>query len=443
MDRMKYNLQVSLMYYVIEFIKNILVLWGIMEFPLKKKKVHYLIVLLPIAFIFILLGTEIENVVSTMELFLPILTIITVTFILEGNLFKKLSYSLLMFICIAFFDICVGGILSLLINVTLADITTHPVLNIIVSSFSIFIYGAITIIKKSRNKYQGAILISKNIYALIFALTSTGVFFVGSLMITSLPGAGDKLRKLVLVFILIFSFAAFSVSLMLVIISKSRDTYKVLSQINQDIIASQQRYYTLANEKQQEIRSIRHEMKNHISCIDALYKNGKLNEMHDYINQLIGQSETFGDLFDTGNDIVNAILNDAESRYSKEGIGIRLEGTFPKELKISSMDLCVIFANAVTNAIEAIQKMDQYSKAKRYIDVKISSYKDDLFIDIANPIGEEVILSEGKLVTTKSDKQHHGFGTSNMRQRVEKYGGTIDLKSEKNMFYVHINLSYK
>ena len=35
------------------------------------------------------------------------------------------------------------------------------------------------------------------------------------------------------------------------------------------------------------------------------------------------------DLFDTGNDIVNAILNDAQSKYKSQRIFLRLTGGFP------------------------------------------------------------------------------------------------------------------
>lgn len=440
---MKINLQSIIIYYVIELIKNMIVLWGLVDFPLKKKKNNYLIPLFSIVLIIILTQIFKVDMASLMEIILPILTVFSVTFILDGRLLKKLSYSILTFICIAFFDICVGGILSLFLNLTLKDFTNQTNLNMLASSFAILIFGIASVLKRKRKKHYGFLPISKNIYALIFALACTGVFFVGGLMITSLPGADDNIRKFVLIFILVFSFAAFTVSFMLVFVSKSRDTYKVLSQINQDIIASQQRYYSLANDKQQEIRSIRHEMKNHFSCIDALYRNGKLNEMHEYINQMIGQTEEFEEFFETGNDIVNAILNDAESRYSKEGIRIRLEGAFPKDIKITSMDLCVIFANAINNAIEAIKKINDDSIIRYYIDVKISSYKDDLFIDFINPIGEKVLIEDGRLFSTKQDKSYHGFGTANMKQRVEKYGGTIEYNSESNMFYVHINLRNK
>jgi sensor histidine kinase regulating citrate/malate metabolism len=281
--------------------------------------------------------------------------------------------------------------------------------------------------------------ISGKIYALFFTGAITGVYFVGGLMLTNLQGAQDRTRKIILAVMMVASFAYFAACLMLVMISESRDSYKMLSQINQTVIEAQQKYYLLANEKEQEIKSIRHEIKNHLACINGLYHNNKLDEMNDYISQLIDQTQVLDGLLDTGNDIVNAILNDAQSRYQKDGIIIKLEGAFPKDLKIAPMDLCVIFANAVSNAVEAIQKIE-YREDAGIIHIKISVFKNDLFIDIWNPVASKVEIVDGKLRTTKQDKNLHGFGTANMIQRVEKYHGTIDFENKENLFYVHINM---
>jgi sensor histidine kinase regulating citrate/malate metabolism len=179
-------------------------------------------------------------------------------------------------------------------------------------------------------------------------------------------------------------------------------------------------------------------MKNHLACIRSLYQADKLSEMECYINELVETSNIQIDLFDTGNDIVNAILNDAQSRFRKDNIKIRLEGGFPQELYVTPMDLCVIFANLISNAVEAVQGMENVQNSIRYIDVKISSYKNDLYIDVKNPTDKNIRLSGGSLITTKKDKTLHGFGIKNVIQRVEKYRGTYHFKLENNQFYVEI-----
>jgi sensor histidine kinase regulating citrate/malate metabolism len=113
-------------------------------------------------------------------------------------------------------------------------------------------------------------------------------------------------------------------------------------------------------------------------------------------------------------------------------------GGFPSELHIIPVDLCVIFANLITNAVEAIRLLENYNQRDNFIDIKISSYKEDVYIDVKNPTMKNIDIQNGTLITTKQDKRFHGFGTKNMKQRVEKYHGTVNFKSENNNFYVEI-----
>jgi len=425
-------------YYLIDLVKLGLILWGILEFPFKKNKLIILIASFLTFLLIIIAILNVGNNRSLVEAAVTIILLVTVCILFQGKSIRKLFSALLVYLCVAFCDVCVAGIMSLLFNMSIGDIINHDILNFIGNSFSVIVPVIIILIKKRRKRSFGKIKFSKKVYILFFTGAVTGVFIVGGLMLINLKEAGDRTRGVILIVMIIACFAYFATCLMLVFISESRDSYKVLSQINQTVIESQQRYYMLAHEKEQEIKSIRHEMKNHITCINGLYNSNKLQEMHDYINQLIDQTESVDELFDTGNDIVNAILNDAESRYQKEGIRILLEGAFPKELTIAPMDLCVIIANAISNAVEAIQKLEHNVKNETLINMKISSFKEDLFIDIWNPISHKVEILEGKLQTTKQDKSIHGFGTKNMIQRVEKYHGTIDFESKEDIFYVHI-----
>lgn len=432
-----------LLYFFIEFTKLWLVLWGIINFPLKKNKRVYIVTGGVLFFIIIVAGMNFEQYESTIKQMLSALVIFIICIIFNGKIIRKLTYSLLAYVCILFADLCVAGIISLLLNTTLFNIVNHYTLNNVCNAFNIVTFSVVIFIRKIRKSSAIRLALSKKIYALLFAGAGIGSLFIGCLMITTLPGAGERIRRTMIVVTIIICFAYCIACLMLVIVSDSRDNFKSLSQINQNVIVSQQRYYMLVQEKQREIQSLRHEMKNHLGCINSLHHNNKLTEMDQYINQLMEQTGAVEDLFDTGNDIVNAILNDAQSRYQKEGIRIALEGTFPKGLHIAPMDLCVIFANAVSNAVEAIQRIERSIGNIYIIHIRLSSFKEDLYIDITNPTEKKVEIPKGNPVTSKQDKNIHGFGTKNMRLRVEKYQGTINFKSEDNVFYVEIHMKNK
>ncbi len=424
-------------YYSIDVIKLILVCWGIMGIPFHKKKPLYIITIAGMAAAILLLGI-LDKSREQQPYFTALMVLFTISAIFEGKILKRIFTSLLVYISVLFLDACLSGVISLIFNITFDEIMESEWIEMIANSLNVLTFGIITLIKRLYFKKSHTIAISKRIYAMLFAGAGTGIILVASLMAIENSGNKDRITGLMLAVTIIACITYFSICLFLVFLNESRNNYRMLSQINQTIIDAQQNYYNLAGEKQREIRSIRHEMKNHLACLKGLYQIGKEKELGEYLNQLAEETNQAGELLDCGNDIVNAVINDAVSRFSSEGIVVRTEGRFPSDLYIASTDLCVIFANAVTNAVEAIRRLKKQPGSKYTIDIKINSFKNDLYIDIRNPISGGIEIQEGRPVTTKPDRTQHGYGTENMKQRVEKYRGTISFVEENGMFVVHI-----
>lgn len=431
--------------YFVDFIKMWIILFGLLNYvPLKKKRV-YIITGIIQCILLIFAGLLRRYSVDAVTIFNVCMLLLSTCFLFEGNFLKKFTYSLLSYTLILFLEICVIGIASALNMYSKADNSYYILMRLFYKTV-IFIPLLLLILVKRKRKRSSRLKISKSIYVLLFIGAGTGIFFISALLVSLNDKISDNGRKLLIVITIIIVITYCLVCFTMMLITESRDNYKSLSLISQSIIESQQKYYILVNEKQQEIHSIRHEMKNHLACIHGLYQSNKIPEMEAYLKQLIEASNLPNDLFDTGNDIVNAILNDVQSRYRAENIIIRLEGGFPQELYIAPMDLCVIFANIITNSVEAIQRIDPKEEENYYVDVKIGSYKDDLYINVNNPMTEEIEVYNGVLITSKQDKNLHGFGVKNVIDRVKKYQGTYNFVIKDNQFFVEIlmkNRAYK
>jgi hypothetical protein len=428
--------------YLTDFAKLWLILWGIMSFqPAKVKKVYAVSVPVQVI-LMIAAGFFYPYNQDLITIFCTVLIIVMICFYFQGSFFKKFAYSLLAYALALFLDTCIVGLSSLLANMSGHEVIHYSMLRFAYNAVNILTILIIILLKKPKRRTGLQINISTRIYALLFAGAATGILILAALLVRSNDEATESARRAMVIATMIAILTYNAACLMIIIITESRDNYKSLTLISQNIIESQQEYYSLVNEKQQEMRSIRHEMKNHLSCICSLYQADKLQEMEEYITQLVDASSPEV-LFDTGNDIVNAILNDAQSRQRKEGILIRLEGGFPDNLVISPMDLCVIFANTVSNAVEAIKRIPREEEDISYIDISIKSFKEDIFIDILNPVDKNVEINNKMIPTSKNDKSLHGFGIKNVIQRVKKYNGCIDFKCENNTFSVEINLKNK
>jgi len=420
--------------YATDFIKLGLILVGIFNLTMIKRKSRYIILSVLQIAILIIAGCFYRYKPDLVVLFNSTLVSVLICFLIEGKFYKKIALSILSYLAISFLDATLVAILTLL-----KCYSDAPWEHILTNVVNIVLIGFAVAIKK--RKYTSfKINFTKKVYAMFFTGAGTGFLIITALLIESNNNITNTARRFVLIITIILVAFYCYVCLKFSSISDSADIYKELSLINQSIIESQQQYYTLVNEKQQEIRSLRHEMKNHLACINSLYHLNKIQEMEDYMGELIHLSTNTAELIDTGSDIVNAILNDVQSKYIKENICLRVEGSFPMDIKITQMDLSVIFANLVSNAIEAIQRMERNKEVIYYIDIRITSYKSDLYIDIKNPCENNLQIINGILITSKKDKSRHGFGVNNIIQKVEKYKGSYSFKQINNEFIVELFL---
>ena len=61
-----------------------------------------------------------------------------------------------------------------------------------------------------------------------------------------------------------------------------------------------------------------------------------------------------------------------------------------------------------------------------------------LSIHVSNYFSGELLEENGELITSKTDRDAHGFGSRSVRQIVEKYDGSLTYKNEDKVFTVNI-----
>lgn len=99
-------------------------------------------------------------------------------------------------------------------------------------------------------------------------------------------------------------------------------------------------------------------------------------------------------------------------------------------------DLCSVLSNLLENAIEACKK-NKVEKNKS-IDLIIRKINKMIFIKIENPIEIKPILKEESFLTSKQEKDLHGWGLKSVQSVVEKYGGEITYSTKDEIFRIII-----
>ena len=178
-----------------------------------------------------------------------------------------------------------------------------------------------------------------------------------------------------------------------------------------------------------ELRLIRHEIKNHQFYMRALLEEGKLDQLAEYLERTSMAESGFLKEFDCGNYTLNVILNHSLGAARISGVDMHTEVLVPSQLPFPEEELCSLLCNLLDNAIEAAAASDT-SKPKVFI--RIQPRQDYLFIKLVNSVNDRVTPQRRlSLRTTKANRELHGFGTQIIKRIVESHNGSIKYSMDK------------
>ncbi len=177
-----------------------------------------------------------------------------------------------------------------------------------------------------------------------------------------------------------------------------------------------------------DMRTLRHDMGNHLMTLKQLYAQGESEEAQAYAAALQEQMQTASCKITSGNPVTDVILSDRKIEMEEKGIAFTCDFHYPADSEINAFDISIILNNGLSNAIEATGRED--SPAPH---IFLSSYrrKNMYFIEIANSFtGELKTDGHNGLPTTTKEGEGHGFGLSSIRHAAQKYLGDIEIGRE-------------
>lgn len=181
-------------------------------------------------------------------------------------------------------------------------------------------------------------------------------------------------------------------------------------------------YIAEAQARYEQTKFFRHDIKNHLSVLDGLLRSGKLEEGREYLKKLEAVSEALSFPYQTGNPVVDILLGE-KLGLAKE-IEAKVSLVLPKPCGIDDFDLCVLFANALDNAIAACRANDG-AKA-----IRISGKQQGDFYMLTF----ENTCSDGPLPPA-------GTGLSNIKAVAEKYHGALLTEKNGRQYYLSVLLN--
>ena len=183
------------------------------------------------------------------------------------------------------------------------------------------------------------------------------------------------------------------------------------------------------------IRSVKHDMKNHMAVLQNLIRkrySGEDEEIQQYFEGMYQSVEQLDNRVHTGNAVSDAVVGSKFRYAAKKVKGIKLDARgfmLSDAVTIKAYDMGIILNNGLDNAIEACMRMrEKQPDAEVYITIRSFRAKNMYFIEIENSFdGAALFLKDSSLpISTKEDKEVHGIGLRNIRKCAVKYGGDMD-----------------
>lgn len=177
------------------------------------------------------------------------------------------------------------------------------------------------------------------------------------------------------------------------------------------------------------VRRIKHDMKNHLMVIASYLNSRDILSAKAYTSEILDKLNAVHSYIETGNSLLNHILNEKLNKARENGISVKAEIENLSFKKMESLDFSALLSNILDNAIEACT-----GEISPEIGVVISRRRGYETILVKNKISSSVLEKNHELVTTKSDKASHGMGIPQIKAITGKYGGMCDFYEEDGIF---------
>ena len=171
-----------------------------------------------------------------------------------------------------------------------------------------------------------------------------------------------------------------------------------------------------------DIRSMRHDMGNHIQTLEHLVAHNNMDDATEYLEHLKNEWDEVSPEIKTGSPVIDVILMEKLREAKERQIRFLSDFHYPQNTKLNAFDLSVIMNNALNNCMENVSGDDPY--------ISISSFrKNSIFmITIKNSFVGHLNFGDSDLPETTKSGREHGMGLNNIRRVVRMYMGDISLE---------------
>lgn len=197
----------------------------------------------------------------------------------------------------------------------------------------------------------------------------------------------------------------------------------------------EQRYYSILEKQNENLRIYAHDMKNHLSTIRSLSKDAQIDS---YIDKMSDRLREYSQVGNSGNRMLDIIYAKYAAECETRHIQFQADFRSANFSYVENFDLVTILGNLLDNALEAAEHTQ-----KRAVSVKTLHKNTYDVLIIENSCDTPPQVYNKELKTTKANRELHGLGLKSVSKVLHQYGGDYDWNydKEKKRFSVTVMLA--
>lgn len=186
----------------------------------------------------------------------------------------------------------------------------------------------------------------------------------------------------------------------------------------------------------QDSSRIRHDFKQIMITMQTLLADHKYDELNTFMDQYFKDNPLPESMIKYTRSIpLNAVLNHYHCTAERDHIKLSWKISLPASLQISETDLCIIFGNLLSNALNGCMTVPE---EKRYINLNAEEDGNGhLYITQVNSYDGNIRMKNNRYLSTTNGS---GIGLGSVQQTAEKYDGMAEFHAGETEFVSSVML---
>lgn len=226
-------------------------------------------------------------------------------------------------------------------------------------------------------------------------------------------------------------------------LGKSKEqNIKYLKQEKQHELEEQQ--YRLLLNTTMSLRTMKHDIKHHLSVIKSLAEHNETQKLQEYINSYFQELEKSNILLSTGNTAIDCLVSSKLSYARQLNIPIQYSIVIPSVFPMNDISLSSVIGNLLDNAIESsLRSMKTIENFSPWIKFYIKPFQNMVIIHVENKFDGILKVDTNHNFLSLKPGNNHGIGLNRVTELISKNNGMLTVSTEKQIFSVHIILPQK